>query len=81
MTLDVSREFGGPFPPHDSHQRGVDVDIRMTDIDTECRKNLQNELTIAGWRFWYDGPDAVSPSKTGKHIDHLHARFTPKEKS
>lgn len=75
MTLDVSREGGGPFPPHKSHQRGVDVDIRMSDLTPECRKNLQAALTAAGWRVWYDGPDAVSPEAGGVHKTHLHARF------
>lgn len=27
-VLDASLEGGGPFPPHLSHQRGVDVDVR-----------------------------------------------------
>lgn len=86
MTLDISREGGGPFPPHKSHQTGVDVDIRMSDLGTECRDRLQNALAKRGWLTWYNGPDsgpdAGDPAayagrqrSDGRHITHLHARF------
>lgn len=86
MTLDISREGGGPFPPHKSHQTGVDVDIRMSDIGTECRNKLQNALALRGWLTWYNGPDAGPPGgdpsafagrqhSDGRHITHLHARL------
>jgi len=80
LTLDVSREGGGLYPPHVSHQTGLDVDIRMSDISSECRTALQLALKAAGWRTWYDGPDAMSPTAGGRHKTHLHARFN-KEKS
>lgn len=76
MTLDVSREGGGLYPPHVSHRDGADVDIRMSDLSSECRKVLQALLAAEGWRVWYDGPDAVAPETGGVHKSHLHARFT-----
>jgi hypothetical protein len=75
MTLDVSREGGGLYPPHKSHQKGRDIDIRMTDLSKECRVELQKQLAAWGWTQWYDGPDAVSPKDGGVHKSHLHARF------
>jgi len=78
MTLDVSRAGGGPNPPHASHQTGLDVDIRMSDLTSECRASLQAALIGAGWTIFYDGPDAVSPAAGGRHLTHLHARY-PKE--
>lgn len=75
MTLDISREQGGLYPPHLSHQQGRDVDIRMSDLTESCRRSLQTALTSKGWRVWYDGPDALAPTAGGRHISHLHARF------
>jgi len=75
MTLDISREGGGLYPPHKSHQKGVDVDVRMSDLPTACRVKLQAEFAARGWTVWYDGPDAAAPTAGGRHITHLHARF------
>jgi hypothetical protein len=75
MTLDVSREKGGLYPPHKSHQKGRDIDIRMTDLSRDCRVLLQKTLTEWGFRYWYDGPDAIAPAADGVHKSHLHARF------
>jgi len=32
-SMDMSRQRGGPFPPHDQHQNGLEVDIRYIRID------------------------------------------------
>ncbi len=32
-VLDISRQGGGPFLPHGSHQNGLDVDIRYVRND------------------------------------------------
>jgi hypothetical protein len=33
-TLDFSQQHGGYFPPHDTHQRGVDADMRYIRKDS-----------------------------------------------
>lgn len=86
MTLDISREGGGPYPPHKSHQNGTDIDIRMTDIAAECRARLQASLASRGWLTWYDGPDNVgtpnTPSTAGAgNATHADGSYVGRQKS
>lgn len=57
---DISRPGGGPFPPHDNHQNGLDVDVRYIRNDgIEAGLNLSGntdaysrELTLELIRYW-----------------------------
>lgn len=78
FTLDISKPGGGYYPPHASHQRGQDIDIRMDNLSSDCRKRLIRRLTQYKWKLFYDGPDSTAQTKyDGKHKTHMHARFIP----
>lgn len=90
-VIDISLEAGGRHPPHSSHRRGIDVDIRPLRND---RKNLpvdisdaaySHDLTKAMVGFLREDPNVelilfndtkISGVKRADgHGNHLHVRF------
>ncbi|HEX5709020.1 MAG TPA: penicillin-insensitive murein endopeptidase [Pyrinomonadaceae bacterium] len=73
---DISRRRGGPFPPHASHQKGVDVDVRpITNNGREEPTNIHlatysHDLTkelcqlirrrVPGVRIFFNDPRLIS---------------------
>ncbi|HJS67716.1 MAG TPA: penicillin-insensitive murein endopeptidase [Nitrospiraceae bacterium] len=50
--VDISRENGGPFPPHGEHQNGLDIDIRYV-----RKSGIEGPLDLAvksQKKNWYD---------------------------
>lgn len=78
-VLDVSREGGGPFPPHVSHRTGRDVDARYLDDDAAmiaamiaARPKLV--LTSRGRVEKYKSAGLPAIFWPG-HTNHVHLRF------
>ncbi|HYN86459.1 MAG TPA: penicillin-insensitive murein endopeptidase [Pyrinomonadaceae bacterium] len=83
---DISRRRGGPFPPHGSHRKGVDVDIRpVTNNGREEPTNIHlgsysHELTkelcqlirrrVPGVRIFFNDPRLISLGLTQRLAGH-----------
>ena len=59
----ISEQFGGPFPPHSSHQNGLDVDIRYVRTD-----DAEAPLNVA------DDPESHDQFATSHLISYLNQR-------
>ncbi len=64
-VLDLSRQYGGSFPPHVSHQNGRDVDVRYLrndrvdtlGLDLRLEPNrLDTNMTLALWNCFVRSP-------------------------
>jgi hypothetical protein len=55
--LDISRQFGGYFFPHGSHQNGLDVDIRYVRTD---QQESALDLTVPAQFAIYDKPRSIA---------------------
>lgn len=49
---DISREHGGPFPPHISHREGRDADIAYVLHHSRARFGIANATTLDRARTW-----------------------------
>ena len=50
-VLDLSREGGGSFPPHRTHQNGLDVDIRY--VGWTAEGSYEGPIDLNGWTSKY----------------------------
>lgn len=74
-VLDASREGGGAFPPHLSHQAGRDVDVRYP--------QTLSILAAASPTVVYASRERVAPLRAAGlpavywpgHVDHAHLRW------
>jgi hypothetical protein len=89
--VEISAESGGNLPPHKSHRRGVDVDIRPLRSDGKTEgvsisdAAYSRELTEALVGYLYEDPNVqfvlfndtqIARVQYSKgHNDHLHVRF------
>ena len=83
----ISLEGGGPMDGHKSHQKGVDVDVRVVEKDGKYSKDWTREAiqsfrkqdVLPIDRTFFDRPvgvPGVGPDPRGsEHWDHFHVRF------
>lgn len=94
---DLSRKGGGKFqsfqgcPGHDSHQNGLDVDIRLVRVDQNTARVVYNETGYSLQRtqelinlfiqlgnidvIFFNDPNALYVQSADGHDDHLHIRI------
>lgn len=78
QVLDASREGGGPFPPHKSHQAGRDVDVRylptaaMVEV---LRAAAPAHVWVSRERVGPLGAAGLPVSYWPGHVDHAHLRW------
>lgn len=90
-SMDMSKQPGGSFPPHGSHQNGLDVDIRyirtdnsssgVTPDDPLYSRSRTQQLIDLFFKFgnivliYSDDRQLQRITYEANHYDHLHIRI------